>query len=173
MILFHGTSTRFRTQIMRNGLQPRIATGRSVYAGKEAFGKQLESSPDRIYLTDVYPVQFGTLAVQTFGGSVLVLAVDVDESALLPDTDFLHCGTGIACLRHAGTCSIITDRIQPVRMYQLAKREIDAVLLDSTYLKTGLVHNAMRERLEGATHMLLMCAKRRWDWRDGAWDEKI
>jgi hypothetical protein len=87
MILYHGTSTKHLEAIQQSGLQPRrITKRRSNWKGL------IKSKLDFVYLTDAYPVYFAmNPALGTSGKSsdIVILKVEVDESQLYPDEDFI------------------------------------------------------------------------------------
>lgn len=86
MILYHGTSARHLSVIRRQGLLPRRLTGNSNWNG------DVESKDSMVYLTDAYPVYFALVAAFAEGkepADLLILQVEVDESELYPDEDFI------------------------------------------------------------------------------------
>jgi hypothetical protein len=84
--LHHGTSSVFLSDILDKGLLPRSKTMNSVYEGERI------SCEDRVYLTDVYPLRFGVLAIKKYPGDLLIVECQVDEARLEPDTDFTDQG---------------------------------------------------------------------------------
>ena len=171
MILFHGTTSKFKTQIMRHGLRPRDLSGKSVYADMVVNGKTLESHPGLIYLTDTYAAQFARLATDTYGGGYMVVSVNVNEADLLPDTDFEHQQTGIQCLGYSGTCCIRSERLQPLAIYMLDKRQTDKFFPD-VQIWTGIGHLGMGVGTREHMDYLLMCAKNKWVWDRDEWVDK-
>jgi hypothetical protein len=86
MILYHGTSSKHLDAIRRTGLQSRrITRRRSNWKGT------IRSKLDFVYLTDAYPVYFAMNPALNRGGNtdVLIVKVDVDESHLYPDEDYI------------------------------------------------------------------------------------
>jgi len=87
MILYHGTSTEHLEAILRDGLQSRRATQRpSNWLG------QIESKPGFVYLSDAYPVYYANnpaLGHEKLNSHILIIKVNVDESDLYPDEDFI------------------------------------------------------------------------------------
>lgn len=88
MILYHGTTTKHLDAILRDGLLPRRTTKR-----RSNWKGVIKSKLDFVYLTDAYPVYYAmnpALSGRRQGESdILVLKVDVDESALYPDEDYI------------------------------------------------------------------------------------
>ena len=87
MILYHGTTSRHREAIEREGLRPRHATGRA-----SNWSGPVESKVGFVYLTDAYPVYFA-LAAADEGEELLLVKVEVDEARLYPDEDFVAYAT--------------------------------------------------------------------------------
>jgi hypothetical protein len=170
--LFHGTSSRFREQIMKHGLRPRESSGKSVYANKLVFGKNLESHPELIYLTDTYPLQFGMLACQTYGGNILVAGVLVEEQLLQPDTDFSNPTSGVSCLRYSGTCSIKKPSLMPSALWLIKRKFVRETFSDEIDLYTGLQHSALKQRFQDAMGYVLGLHDKRWNYLDGEWVER-
>lgn len=87
MILYHGTSSQHLEAIRRSGLQSRrITKRRSNWKGS------IKSKLGFVYLTDAYPVYFAmNPALGTSGkrSDILILKVEVEESQLYPDEDFI------------------------------------------------------------------------------------
>lgn len=83
MILYHGTSSRHRDAIEREGLRPRHATGRA-----SNWSGPVESKAGFVYLTDAYPVYFALAAAEA-DEELLLVKVEVDEAQLYPDEDFV------------------------------------------------------------------------------------
>lgn len=87
MILYHGTSTKHLEAIRRLGLQSRRVTKR-----RSNWKGQIRSKLDFVYLTDAYPVYYALNPALAVGGQrpdLLILKVEVDESQLYPDEDFI------------------------------------------------------------------------------------
>lgn len=170
MILFHGTTSKFRTAIMRKGLQPRGVTGKNVYAGVERYGKMLESRPDRVYLTDTYPAQFARISVMQLGGSMMVAACKVEPEWLVPDEDFenLH-DNGESCLRAHGVVAVCRALV-PFKLYAVSKIDYDYIFGDTCNIHSGLKHTALGPRVAEATNYLLMIS-RQWKRVQDEWVE--
>lgn len=81
MILYHGTDSKNLEAILKNGLLPRKDTGNQVYGG------DLASNPNFIYLTWWNPVAH---AYSIDENSPVIIRVDVDETDLYPDEDFVE-----------------------------------------------------------------------------------
>lgn len=162
-VLFHGTTTKFRRQIERAGaLLPRARTGKSVYSGK------LESNPERVYLTDVYAVQFGLMAVEKHGGNLLVCRTIVDESELLPDDDFQASGLHRLkfddhqwpeCLSATG-CVSVRGPVRVDRIYVVKGKLLKEFKETEITINTGLMHTALKKRIEDALNYALWSADR-------------
>jgi hypothetical protein len=87
MILYHGTSTKHLEAIQRSGLQSRRLTKR-----RSNWKGSIRSKLGFVYLTDAYPVYFAMNSASGNGGKpsdILILKVEVDESQLYPDEDFI------------------------------------------------------------------------------------
>lgn len=85
--LYHGTSAEHAEAILRDGLLPRQATGKSNW------DHTFSSLPDRVYLTTAYALHFAKCAAK--GGGMAVVEVDgagLTESRLFPDEDFVAQG---------------------------------------------------------------------------------
>ena len=87
LILYHGTSVIHLDAIWQSGLQPRRVTKqRSNWKG------MLRSKPGFVYLTDAYPVYYAlnpALRSKAKEADIVVLKVEVEESRLYPDEDFI------------------------------------------------------------------------------------
>lgn len=88
MILYHGTSARYREAIERDGLLPRDETGKS-----SKWDAKYPSHPDMIYLTNTYAI-FYAIAAAEGDENGLIVEVEVDEDYLYPDEDPLAQVTG-------------------------------------------------------------------------------
>jgi hypothetical protein len=90
-ILYHGTTSVFLDNILKNGLLPRKVTGNSTYEGKtfecEALSKDLESNPDNVYLGGLEGKSLGMQAVNKWGGNLIILRVMPDIASLVADED--------------------------------------------------------------------------------------
>lgn len=170
MILFHGTSDKFLRPIMRKGILPRAQTNRSTYDG------DLVSNPDRIYLTDVYPLQFALHAVEKHGGNILVAAVEVNEEILEPDTDFAEGGlasthfiSGLKCLQSTGCISVTSYPLRPHRMWVVSKKlQNDLVAHGSLRIATGFRHQGFYQTHKDQLEYFLMMGKR-YTLRNSVW----
>lgn len=181
MILFHGTTSKFKSQIMCHGLCPRELTGKNVYAGMERFGQGLESKPDRVYLTDTYALQFAWITVGQLGGAMLVVACQVEPTWLIPDDDFERsltgdrCElkrslTGQSCLRSHGVCAI-QGSLSAVKVYSIRKRDYEEIFgKDTCQIHAALKHRALGPRVREAQNWLLMIS-RKWVKVDDEWVE--
>lgn len=89
MILYHGTTDKFLSGILAKGIQPRLVHGNSVY--KEI---KMDSHQEFVYLSDRYPMFYADLACQYMGGNPVIFQIEIDESMLYPDEDFI--GTRLA-----------------------------------------------------------------------------
>ena len=81
MILYHGTDSKNLDSILKHGLLPRKDTGNQVYTG------DLASNADFTYLTRWNPIAHAYFIDEN---SPVILKVDVDESDLFPDEDFIE-----------------------------------------------------------------------------------
>ena len=84
MILYHGTSTKHLDKIQQKGILPRRITRlRSNWKG------EVESKPDFVYLSTAYPVYYALEVADNKKTDLAIIKVDVDESELYPDEDFI------------------------------------------------------------------------------------
>jgi hypothetical protein len=160
-ILFHGTTTKFMRPIQKAAkLLPRERTGKAIYAG------ELESKPDRVYLTDVYAVPFGLIAVRQHGGNLLVARAIVDDATLLPDDDFqdggkhhlrFTDGQWEECLKQTG-CVSTRVPVEIDRLYIVRGKELRDLLADEVHIHTGMMHRALRERMDNYNENTLFFA---------------
>jgi len=81
MILYHGTDSKNLNGILDKGLLPRKFTGQQVYQN------DLASNEDFTYLTRWNPVAH---AYSIDENKPVILKVDIDESELYPDEDFIE-----------------------------------------------------------------------------------
>lgn len=82
MKLYHGTSAKYLPSILEKGIQPTSQTGNDS-------NWEVTSANDRVYLSDTYPLYFAIHAAMELGTDAVLIEVEVDESLLLPDEDFL------------------------------------------------------------------------------------
>ena len=80
MRLYHGTGEAAARRILKEGIQPR---------GDGPSNWETESREDLVYLTNAYAPYFAESAREP-GESLAIIEVEVDESKLLPDEDFLE-----------------------------------------------------------------------------------
>ena len=88
MILYHGTSAKYLDQILEQGIQPTETTNQNS-------NWDVHSAPDRVYLTDTYPLYFAITAAMELDSDAVIIEVEVDESELVPDEDFLAQATRV------------------------------------------------------------------------------
>jgi hypothetical protein len=158
-VLFHGTTTKFRPQLLKKGLLPRSKTGRSSYEGK------LESDPMRVYLTDIYALSFGINSVKKHGGNLMVARVPIEPERLEPDTDFMEGGLhslkftdGLECLRNTGCCSVVGP-VNPDRLYIFTKKQtVEIAEKASLRIETGVRHHGFRKIHEDQLEYFLVAA---------------
>lgn len=84
MFLYHGTSSTALTKILKEGIQPRAVTeSKSMW--------DIESAPDRVYLSDTYAQYFAICAAGEVSDTddAVIIKVKVDENLLLPDEDYM------------------------------------------------------------------------------------
>jgi hypothetical protein len=168
--LFHGTSSNFLRKIMKHGLLPRNKTGTSIYSGK------LESAVDRIYLSDVYAVQFGCIAIERISGNLMIAGVNIDVADLDPDTDFMDGGehrlrfdNGAACLKVTG-CASTLKNVMPYRLWVVPKKICDELKDCSMRIETGFRHKAFyKQHLDQLNYALMM--SRRYSFKNGEWSD--
>ncbi|PLW79746.1 hypothetical protein C0585_06185 [Candidatus Woesearchaeota archaeon] len=88
-ILYHGSSSLFLDDILKDGLKPRKFTGNSTYQDRKgSLIKSLESNPDLIYFgKDGWSRTLGNQAVHRFGGELVVYRVLLSRNGLVPDED--------------------------------------------------------------------------------------
>jgi hypothetical protein len=181
-VLFHGTSTKFKSSIMKHGLQPRGNKNRSTYKGK------LASDPDRVYLTDVYALHFAALAVEQHGGSPLIVRALINPSRLLPDTDFEEGGLHSLkfesnqwedCLRRTGCLSVqgtigLFDESEDDRgvnkLYVINKKVWSEICDNLTRIETNLRHRAFHEIHDNQQEYALAMTNQIWEYRHGCWE---
>jgi hypothetical protein len=87
MILYHGTSERYLSNIMHRGLLSRCITG------NPDNWPEHPAHPEYIYLTNCYSPYFAQACANNVDGEGekwVIVEVDVDEGTLLPDEDFLE-----------------------------------------------------------------------------------
>lgn len=82
MILYHGTSAENLENILKEGLQPRKITGKTVYEKKEL------SHPDFVYLTRTFPVAYAYSIPDV--KKIAILRIEVDEKDFYPDEDYVE-----------------------------------------------------------------------------------
>lgn len=83
MKLYHGTSERFLSQILANGIKPRKT--------RKGNWPNCPSHPSMVYLTTAYPLYFALNAALD-GERALIIEVEstlLDENKLFPDEDFI------------------------------------------------------------------------------------
>ena len=164
--LFHGTTTKALLAIQRaRAIVPRGETGRSVYKDTEVFGKNLESHPDRVYLTDTYAIQFARLAAQQLGGWPAVVRAVVPLDRLEPDTDCAHL-TWRESLDRWGTCSVV-GAVEIDKTYILGANRDGA----PDRIETNLRHRAFGPGTRDAMHWVLMSSRQtQWCPYQQAWE---
>ncbi len=103
VVLYHGTSSKFRDEILTKGLRSRNQTGNSVYDGHIASDETL------VYLARKEVAEgAASLALDKYGEDRTVVAVEVDISHLVEDEDVrkIFGATGWReSLRLNGTCA--------------------------------------------------------------------
>ncbi len=84
MKLYHGTTSRYLSDIIENGLQPR---------GERKSNWKATSCEEVVYLTKTYGLYFAANAVTRKKDDLLIVEIDTDllpdQEALLPDEDSL------------------------------------------------------------------------------------
>lgn len=112
--LFHGTTTKYLAEIQEKGLMPRGLTKNSNWTQektiKTCFGydRNIESIPDRIYLTDLWHYYFAFNATmqadpewfKTWSIAPIFIEVEVREDSLAPDEDYVHNGRRVITRIH-------------------------------------------------------------------------
>jgi len=86
-LLFHGTNGAWLDVILKQGLRPRGAAGRSNWT------HSINSNPKCVYLTDSYAPYFAFNAMRGKAPLCAVVEIDtdlLDETDLYPDEDFLE-----------------------------------------------------------------------------------
>ena len=170
MILFHGTSTKFEKRIMRSRLlQPRKITGESTYDG------HLISDENRVYMTNVYAIAFGMLAIEKHGGNILICAAKVDDTRIEPDTDFTDGGrhhlkftNGLQCLESTGCISVVGD-VEVHKMWVIGKKLVDELKKNvQLRIETGIRHKGFFTMYEEVHNYYLNMAKL-WAWDSVGW----
>ena len=98
MLLYHGTSARHLSVILRAGLRPRRNKRESNWEHGAA------SNPDAVYLTTAYAPYFALCTLQGKRDKLAILEVDTGklrQSRLCPDEDFLEQATRLLDKRGA------------------------------------------------------------------------
>lgn len=89
MKLYHGTSTRWLPNILRQGLEPR---GRRT--SRSNWTETVPSNPSCVYLSDCYAPHFAFKAADARGGDCAVIEIETNRLPtphfLLPDEDCLE-----------------------------------------------------------------------------------
>ncbi len=96
VILYHGTSSVYMDEVLKNGIIPGTYTGKSVYKYINYNRKGKPKHPDSVYLTNSVDkcIEYANQAVKNLGGFPIVLKVSADESALTWDDDSFYMGYG-------------------------------------------------------------------------------
>lgn len=168
-VLFHGTSAKFKTPVMRHGLRPRNLTGKSTYEG------DLVSAEDRVYLSDVYALAFANLAIAKHGGNIMIAAAKVDDSLILPDTDFTEEGKhrrkftdGLECLDKTGCVSVV-GTVPVFRLWIIGKKHVEEIREKVTLrIETGIRHKGFYQQYQDLLEYYLSEGQR-WDWDGEGW----
>ncbi|MBN2101723.1 MAG: hypothetical protein JW716_02530 [Candidatus Aenigmarchaeota archaeon] len=102
IVLYHGTSTKFRKKIIKEGLRPSRETGN--YVQGIAF-----TDGDRVYLgREVAARAKADETIQTFGGRIIVVKAIVDAKGLVIDDKvlrFKYVSDWKESMRHFDTCA--------------------------------------------------------------------
>lgn len=108
IILYHGTSTKYQDDILKNGLEPRLKTGNGNFVG------ELESKADSVYLGQLN--YFGNIfdsvkshahhVTKEVGGLPLILRVVVPLADCLIDEDVKRATNGNQSIVYGGTARI-------------------------------------------------------------------
>lgn len=92
VILYHGTSSSFAEDILKNGILPEGYTGNTMFDYRDYNRKGLSKHPDSVYLTNSLLVSknYSKNSTKKQGGFPIVLKVSVDEELLTWDDDALY-----------------------------------------------------------------------------------
>lgn len=156
MILFHGTSTYYKARIAKDHqLKPCGRRRKGNYTG------DLTSDPECVYLTDVYAPAFARITVDRKGGRPLILKVEVDESLIEPDTDFIAEGghrleftDGLECLKQTGCCAV-RGSVDVIKGFIPYKEIWDQCLEATLRICTGFRHHGFKQQHEDLLNTLL------------------
>jgi hypothetical protein len=98
--LYHGTTEKIGRLALKEGLRPRVLTGKSNWK------HTVESHPSLIYMTSVYAPYYALQAAEDLGkGKIAIVEVDtnlLDVSNFMPDEDFVEQATRLSKKRNAG-----------------------------------------------------------------------
>jgi hypothetical protein len=101
MKLYHGTTEAIARKALKEGLKPRIATGKSNWKHTS------ESNPSLVYLTDTYAPYFAIAATRADSDEkIAIIEVDtaqLDDTWMRPDEDAIEQGTEKGHLGIKGT----------------------------------------------------------------------
>ena len=155
MILFHGTSTYYKARIAKDyQLKPRRRK-------KGNYDADLKSDPECVYLTDVYAHAFARIAVNAKGGRPLILKVEVDESTIEPDTDYISSGShhstfedGIECLEKTGCCAV-RGVVEIIDGFIPDKETWERYCQQPMRINTGFMHAALKKQNEETLNVIL------------------
>jgi hypothetical protein len=89
MKLYHGTTEAVARKAMKDGLKPRISTGKSNWKHTS------ESNPSMVYLTEAYAPYFAICAAEK-NEKLAIIEIDtekLDEGLFYPDEDAIQQGT--------------------------------------------------------------------------------
>lgn len=89
MKLYHGTTETIARMAMKDGLKPRISTGKSNWK------HTTESNPSMVYLTDAYAPYFAICAAKK-NENLAIIEIDTDllnKNLFYPDEDAIQQGT--------------------------------------------------------------------------------
>ena len=121
LILYHGTTTKFKDRILSEGLKSRKHTGNSTWSGvRNNRNESLESNLDLIYVGNLFKARhLGVEAPERYGGDLILFKLLLDRNDLLPDEDSEE-NDGIKSLASLGAAAIF-DHISPERIVGYSK----------------------------------------------------
>ena len=87
MKLYHGTTTKYLSRILKGGIKPRGATGNSNW-------EEFPSMDNRVYLSSTYPLYFAAAATDLDAKKAGMAVFEIeskglDRDRLYPDEDFI------------------------------------------------------------------------------------
>lgn len=161
MYLYHGTSIKYASEIMKTGFKSRAQTGISNWE------YSLPSQPQYCYLTNAYAFYFAHCATEEGVDVASVLRVWVDEKDILPDEDFIRQvyripndedveyaeyaneKAGLLSIQHLGNCCVYPRHIKSVERKDFSVKSMfrycDPKISLDNYKYVGLYYSRLLE----------------------------